>query len=599
MQSVKNEHVPGRSRLKRVKDVPTDAAGASSREVPSRGTERIRRWYVLCACVGFTLIYVLVGNRLGQDVDFDLVNYHYFDPYWLLVDHMHDAAPAFLQSYYSPFLDIPFYFAARDLPSWNVGLLVAIVQSLSFPILYLIARRFVHSRLLSLLFAGIGMFTSGAITELGTIMGDTITAPLILGGVLLGLKAVEEPTLARVFSTNTSEVLNRSDRRLARHARAGLRCALLSGVLVGVAAGLKLSGLPLALAAVLALTAVAGPLRRRLTLAVASGVGLVFGVVVSYGWWGYEMVVKFRNPVFPYLNQLFHSPYAPLSANTDTSSRPHGLVEILFYPFVWNANASRVNDTGLVELTGPVLEVLLLLVLVKGVAMAVRKRHWSPLFASDSDRYLVSFAVVGYFIWVIDFGYYRYFIPVEMLGVLLIFVVGRNLVHDVVPKKVATVAFAVLVVVILATERVGYVARPSWSPKYFTVAVPKPLRTERAAFLMAGSYPSAYVVPSFPADDYFARIERTVTSTPTFRKVIESQLAQYDKVYLMWIDPVAGYSSDARFMRRDAKSWKRYGFTLVPNSCQLVIAKVGSIREGVNVCSLERTNTLLPNPYRK
>ena len=76
-----------------------------------------RGWTTALVCVFVSLTYALVGHLLGQDVDFDLLNYPTSSTaYWLLVNHMQDAAPAWLQTYYNPFIDIPFYFAARSFP---------------------------------------------------------------------------------------------------------------------------------------------------------------------------------------------------------------------------------------------------------------------------------------------------------------------------------------------------------------------------------------------------------------------------------------------------------------------------------------------------
>src|ERR1700677_2272459 len=113
------------------------------------------RWRkaTIALLVASPLIYGGVSQLLGQDVNWDLRNYHYFDPYWLLVNHMRDIMPAQLQTYYSPFLDIPFYLSVNHLsPRW-IAFLIAVVQGTAFPILYLIGRQFTTRRLLSLTLA--------------------------------------------------------------------------------------------------------------------------------------------------------------------------------------------------------------------------------------------------------------------------------------------------------------------------------------------------------------------------------------------------------------------------------------------------------------
>ena len=100
---------------------------------------------------------------------------------------MRDVVPAQLQTYLSPFLDIPFYFAAQHLPPRLTAALLATIEGTAFPLLYLINRHFTARRLVALGLAGLGMFTAGAISEVGNIMGNSLVAPLFLGAILRAL----------------------------------------------------------------------------------------------------------------------------------------------------------------------------------------------------------------------------------------------------------------------------------------------------------------------------------------------------------------------------------------------------------------------------
>ena len=119
--------------------------------------DRWARWLTIAALIVFPFIYGLVALHRGEDADWDLLNYHFFDPYWVLVNHQRDIMPAQLQTYYNPLIDIPFYYAARHLSGRTVAYGIAVVQGLSFPILYLIARVFTRRRLLALAGAGLGI----------------------------------------------------------------------------------------------------------------------------------------------------------------------------------------------------------------------------------------------------------------------------------------------------------------------------------------------------------------------------------------------------------------------------------------------------------
>ena len=120
----------------------------------------------------------------------------------------------------------------------------------------------------------------------------------------------------------------------------------------------------------------------------------------------------------PTWNQVFHSNFAPLTSNTDPTSKPHGIVQILFYPFYWTVHRDRVRLLPFRELSGPVLGTLLILLLIKGVWRSVGTGAWKPLFLSDPGRLLMTFAVVSYFVWVVEFGIYRYIVPAEKLAFL-------------------------------------------------------------------------------------------------------------------------------------------------------------------------------------
>ena len=70
---------------------------------PSFENDRGKRW-TICLLVLFPIVYAAFSQVLGQDTNWDLQNYHYFDSYWLLVNRMRDVVPARLQTYLSPFL---------------------------------------------------------------------------------------------------------------------------------------------------------------------------------------------------------------------------------------------------------------------------------------------------------------------------------------------------------------------------------------------------------------------------------------------------------------------------------------------------------------
>jgi hypothetical protein len=139
------------------------------------------------------------------------------------------------------------------------------------------------------------MFAAGALSEVGTIFGDTLVAPVFFAAILLALHS---------FDATRSKAGKRVDPAMIVSA-----CGL-----GGLAAGLKLAELPIALGIAAAFVLVSGTIVQRVHNAIWAGSALILGILITYGWWGYELATRYGNPVLPYLNQIFHSSYAPSTA---------------------------------------------------------------------------------------------------------------------------------------------------------------------------------------------------------------------------------------------------------------------------------------------
>jgi hypothetical protein len=534
------------------------------------------RWrtVTIAILVASPLIYGAISQLLGQDVNWDLRNYHYFDPYWLLVNHMKDILPAQLQTYYSPFLDIPFYFSVNHLsPRWTAFLL-AVVQGTAFPILYLIGRQFTTRRLLALSLAALGVCTSEALAELGTILGDTLIAPLLLGAILLGLQSVG------------------SDPRLGRVPAHAVRWVFFAGGLAGVATGLKPSGLPIAAGVMVAALLITKGNRRLTAFAAAAG-GLAIGFIVTYGWWGYELWSRYRNPVLPYLNQFFHSAYAPSSPNTYLI--PRGIPTILFGPVLWTLNPHRVNETNFVELSLVFLELLLVVLVVSAVIKAGQTRSRPSFFDTDPQRFLMVTVVVSYLVWVLEFGLYRYFAPIEMLSFVAIFVCLQAMRTRIPIREFAGVAtqlvigaMVVIVLLSLITEVPGGLGRTPWTSRTFSASIPSTLTSTPSAFLMLGLNPNGYVVPLFPSDDFFAGVQGNLPPTPILQRQIIKDAAGYRRVYILWSDHPPRRTSVLEVFESDDLTARHYGYGVEWKRCMTFPTMVGAQAHQIHVCPLSK-----------
>lgn len=532
--------------------------------------EDLKRRWTLALLLAFPLLYAGLGQLLRQDVDWDLQNYHFFDSYWVLVNHMRDVTPAQLQTYLSPVLDIPFYFAARHFPPRLTGCLFAVIQGTAFPLLYLINRHFTRRRLVALGLAGLGMFAAGALSELGTIIGDTLVAPVFFAAILLGLRSLD-----------------------ATRAEAGKRISppvLVAGacVLAGLAAGLKLSELPVAVGIAVAFPLISGTIAERLRRAIWASAGLILGLLISYGWWGYELASRYGNPILPYMNQIFHSAYVPFAPNTDLTWKTHGLVDFLFYPFVWTLHPTRVSEVPFLEASLPILEALLIILLAIVVSKTLIQRRYIKVFNNDKQRYLVVVAIVSYVLWGLQFGYYRYFLPIEMLSFTLIFICLQAISTQIGWKSLVRVGTIVIVLVCIISEKPANWGRSAWASNYFGVSIPKSLVIRPAAFLMLGSNPDGFVVPYFPRQDYFAQIDGNLPPTPYLKTIIGKDISAYRDTYTIWEDPVS--LSRSAFSYTAQAQIESYGFHIDWDACVRFPASVGSLPEEFHACRLTRTS---------
>lgn len=87
--------------------------------------------------LGLALSLALAGTAsilLRQDSNWDLMNYHLYNA-WAFVHDRHglDWAPAQLQSFHSPFLDLPFYaLVAADVPARAIAFVLAVPTGIAW-----------------------------------------------------------------------------------------------------------------------------------------------------------------------------------------------------------------------------------------------------------------------------------------------------------------------------------------------------------------------------------------------------------------------------------------------------------------------------------
>lgn len=384
----------------------------------------------------------------GKDVNWDLLNYHYYAPWQLLQGRLaQDFFAASAQSYLNPVGYVPFYLMVSS--GWHSLLassVLAVLHSLSLALLYFLARRlFAHlppreQTLFACLGTALGAATWVFWPTVGSSFLDPLLLPLILGGLLFLMDG--------------------------RH-------VMLAGVLFGTAAALKYSN------GIYVLAALPLVFSLRAALAYLAGAGLAIAVLA--GPWMLALIREFGNPVFPLMNAWFHSPDAlPVNLVSERFT-PRNFLEALAIPFRMAALDRHLYS----EIFAPDLRLALLM--LAGLALPLARKRLMTV-----DRRMLAFLALGAVLWIMSSANARYGLPVLLLAGLAL----ARLAEHLLPQHVARIALATLLVVqvaisLLAAPTRWFLAEP-WSARWLPYDTPA---RDPALYLSVEVQPMAVVAP--------------------------------------------------------------------------------------------------------
>jgi hypothetical protein len=498
------------------------------------------------------LAFGLFALTLGQDANWDLRNYHYYNAYAFLHGRLgFDIAPAQTPTYYNPLLHVPFYYLINALPPRGVGFVLGAVQGLNLPLIFLIAQRVIrvatpgYGVIIPLCTAFLGMLGAANLSEIGTSFGDNVFSLLLL--TALWLVVARQHKLGGALPTAAGT-------------------ALAAGVLSGLAVGLKQPAAVYALGLGCGFFGLALPWRRRSALFLGFGVGGMFGLAAAGGYWLYEMWSHFGNPLFPYFNSVFQSPMASAVDYSDVRFLPSGWLEWLFFPLVFTVDPGHTTEGWFRDLRIPLLYCLLLVLSLRRLAELAGMKSRSRKNATIQDasyagmlRYLLIAGTVSYFAWLTMFAIFRYLLVLELLTPLAIWLVVTRLLPDL---RSAVIFASLCSLVILATLVPLHWGRVNWSDDYFGVTPPVIADPDRSMVLVTGYEPTAYLIPFFPPQFRFLRIQSYFTGsspTPTGTdRLMQKLVAEHQgPLYILYQhkeEPIADSSLQTYGLKRQANT---------------------------------------------
>ncbi len=409
----------------------------------------------------------------GQDVNFDLLNYHYFTGYSYFHGRTGDIAPAFIQSFMHPGLNVISYLADRYLSFPYNALSLYTMQFLSVFAIVLISRQLAiylklelnnSSRYIALLLC---VLSPQWISELGTSFFSSSSAVLVLFALYMILKASINPG----------------------------RNWFISGVLLGLAFGLKLTNALFVVASIASLLIIIIHGKRWIFLKsfcfFAVGGLLGFGLTAS---WYYHIWLEWGNPFFPVYNDIFKSSFYPVES-WQAKEWPYYFKDLHSFLsfFYFSAVGTKVgSETFYADPRYLISGILFLALLVTGKFKKIN----SHLLA------FIVFVVVSIILWAIMFAYMRYLIPTELVLGLFIWVAicllfaSRGDFY-----KIIILACAAYSISTIKVPEWGHIQLPENHTGPFGVTIPKAFSTP-AQYVHPGKVTS-FILPYLHPDSVF------------------------------------------------------------------------------------------------
>ena len=427
---------------------------------------------VLASAILVIVIAGVVSIALGQDRNWDLRNYHLYSAHAYLADRIGvDLAPAGLQTYFPPLLDVPYYWMALHLPSWLTAFLMGAWHGLSFIFLSGLAWKALagdpHRTRRAPLLGAAGMLSAAFLSELGNTMGNASTAPWVLAALYLCL----------------------DDERPARTSHLAI-----AGLCLGIAVGLKLTNAIYAVA--LAVSLLSNPLDWRMRMArlsMVAGVSLLSAAFLTAAWF-HQVETVFGNPLLPQFNAWFQSPLASQTLISDTRWLPTSWVERVAWPLLMAWEPGRVGESEIRQVAWPLLQVLVLCWVL--TVLSRRHRNCSRELACAASSQVTVFVVAAFIVWMLVFSIHRYLVVAEMLAPVAIWVVAHRAFDAV--KAIKVGKFAVVASVVVAVFCWNTWGHARFGERAFEVQAPEVADTPPATVLMTGQEPQAWMIPLLP-----------------------------------------------------------------------------------------------------
>ncbi len=377
----------------------------------------------------FMLFSGFLSLQYGVERTYDTRNYHIYNPWAFLTGRIgYDIMPGGIQSYFNPFLDVPYYLAIKYLNDYPV--LITFFMGFSFALFLfmvyktaLLVFKDYHPIVLATVCVFLASENKMNLRCLGWLSHDIFLGDLILLSLYLIFKGFDKYSL-RNFG--------------------------LSGLILGACVGLKYTtavfAVPLGIIFLLFYKRYQNPLKTFFFFCLG---GLV-GFLLTGGIWMSILYYHFKNPTFPYFNWLFNSPEI---ASTDVFTSDFG--RMVSKSLKKNWLGPLVTEPY--DLSHTILWVAFFVNFALFPFVNRKKfKEWFKIDAGYADFALL-FCFFSHGLWAHTFATYRYYAPILGLTAIVAIIVFFKVLYIlktiyllifkkaiISGKKTAVVSFALL-----------------------------------------------------------------------------------------------------------------------------------------------------------
>jgi hypothetical protein len=548
--------------------------------------------------------------NLGQDANYDLLNYHLYSAASLAwgtgFDNLVNE-----QQFLAPYLYSLFYFLHRHLSPQLCAIVLTLIQALNmvlvgaltWQISATITANFfwrMSAMGLCVLLAGTGpMF----LTEMGTSFADSLTTIPTLLALLCWNRAItltlaqQKASLIQATTTSASATTTAIP---TRYLHKPALYYFITGLLLGIASGLKLTCAIYSISLIftnLLICPWGYKLRSTCALAISSALGFV-GIA---GYWMAQLYSHFASPLFPFYNGLFASPFYSQTNYVDTRFLPQSFLQALTYPVEFALGSHPSSE---VPFSDPRFLVVFVLALCWGFMtlwdIARAKTHAAGHLTGKHKRKITSIQIDGvqsfkalllfslgvYLIWILSFGIQRYLLGIELLCGLLILgillLIGFS-------QRTSLLLLATLTVAIVAHSRPGDFGHTAWAKVTSKLELPAALEQDAGLYLLT-YHPSAFLFALWPTDAHGIRsqfIDSALTKdrhNAMGQSVYQRFHASPAKVYAL-LPPPNELEAQPKLVSDLQKWFLDYDFTVSAN-CLPVTAWIGQRMIAYQACPL-------------